>query len=177
MGQILSTGWSLEHTEALRGFVADGLSYAQSARAINEQFGTTYSRNSAIGRANRIGLSCPPRPTLSPQQRKPRINKSRQRYSNEAKRVLTIFESAEIIKLRCVEIVPLNLTLMELDQSTQCHYIERNDLLYCGNPIQAGSSYCAPHHALSRAEPRNFSPEERQRRRMHFIKMNAQVFA
>jgi GcrA cell cycle regulator len=171
VGQILSTGWTLEHSDALKSFVlVDGLSYAQSAAAINAQFGTTYSRNAAIGRANRIGLLVPAKPKRPPAPRK--IQKSRQRYSPESKRVLTIFESAEIIKLRCVEIVSLNLTLAELDQATQCHYIAGEDLRYCGHPIIEGSSYCGPHQALTRGQVRvEVSEGERQRRRLHFIKL------
>lgn len=172
--------WTEERTERLRTLYATGL----SCSLIAAELGGDITRNAVIGKVHRANL---PRrgkggnysvKGLTVKKRAPpTVQKARQRYSPESKRVMTIFQSAEMIKLRCVEIVPLNLTLMELDSTTQCHYIPGDDLLYCGHPLQAGSSYCAPHHALSRSEPRNFSPEERQRRRMHFIKMNAQVFA
>ncbi|HXJ59415.1 MAG TPA: GcrA family cell cycle regulator [Verrucomicrobiae bacterium] len=54
--------WTLEQSDALRGFVGEGFSYSETAHKINAQFGTAYTRNSAIGRANRIGLACPVRP-------------------------------------------------------------------------------------------------------------------
>ncbi len=58
----------------------------------------------------------------------------------------------EQYKLRCVEIVPLNLTLTDLPDDG-CHYIPGDDLLYCGHPIQAGSKYCTPHHHIVWVKP------------------------
>ena len=57
-----SINWATEHCDALREHFAKGLSYAQIAGAINAKFGTGYSRNAALGRAKRMGLSRPDRP-------------------------------------------------------------------------------------------------------------------
>jgi GcrA cell cycle regulator len=43
-----------EHCEALRDYVALGMSYAEIAREINAKFGTAYSRNAALGRGKRM---------------------------------------------------------------------------------------------------------------------------
>jgi len=55
------TVWQAEHSEALTGFIKDGFSYAQAAAKLNALFNTVYSRNAAIGRAQRMKLVCPPR--------------------------------------------------------------------------------------------------------------------
>jgi GcrA cell cycle regulator len=55
-----------EHCEALRDYVALGMSYAEIAREINAKFGTAYSRNAALGRGKRMGLVAPKRPVRPP---------------------------------------------------------------------------------------------------------------
>ncbi len=57
-----SSGWAPEHCDALRQYLANGMSYSEIADAINAKFNTAYSRNAAIGRARRMGLSGPDRP-------------------------------------------------------------------------------------------------------------------
>ena len=49
--------WEAAHSQALREYLAKGMSYSEIADAINARFGTAYSRNAAIGRAKRLGLS------------------------------------------------------------------------------------------------------------------------
>ncbi len=52
--------WTYEQFCRLRTYWAEGKSGTQSAAAINEEFGTNYSRSAIIGKANREGL--PPHP-------------------------------------------------------------------------------------------------------------------
>jgi len=54
-----SMNWATAHCDALREHFARGLSYSQIAGAINAKFGTCYTRNAALGRAKRMGLSGP----------------------------------------------------------------------------------------------------------------------
>lgn len=49
--------WPKEHDDALIALVADGLTFAACAAALNRQFQTDHSRNAAIGRAKRLGLA------------------------------------------------------------------------------------------------------------------------
>src|SRR5579864_3967144 len=56
----MQSNWEEAHSRALREFIEKGMSFAQAARALNQRFGTAYSRNAAIGRARRMGLSGPP---------------------------------------------------------------------------------------------------------------------
>ena len=90
-----STNWASEHSDALREYLAKGMSYSEIAQAINARFKTAYSRSAAIGRASRMGLAGPdrakdlpedlpkdlpkhwPAPPKAPQ---PRLRKPRERY-------------------------------------------------------------------------------------------------
>jgi GcrA cell cycle regulator len=44
---------------ALCEFLARGMSFSAIAKAINDKFGTSYTRNAAIGRSKRMGLRGP----------------------------------------------------------------------------------------------------------------------
>jgi GcrA cell cycle regulator len=64
------------------------------------------------------------------------------------------FEKAEPAELRCVEIAPRHLSLIELERG-DCHYPYGGDsegeaITFCGHPRRRGSSYCTPHFHLSR---------------------------
>ena len=50
------SNWASEHSDALREFLAKGLSFSEAARAINSIFNTSYSRSAALGRARRLRL-------------------------------------------------------------------------------------------------------------------------
>ena len=55
--------WTPEQSQALRDQVTRGISFAKAAAEINARFGTSYTRNAAIGRGRRMGLVGAPRPT------------------------------------------------------------------------------------------------------------------
>ena len=76
----MQSSWQAAHSQALREYLAKGMSYSEIADAINAKFGTAYSRNAAIGRARRMGLAGPERPPDSLEQwpkRPPRAEASR----------------------------------------------------------------------------------------------------
>jgi GcrA cell cycle regulator len=55
--------------------------------------------------------------------------------------------------LRCVEIVPRSLSLIDLEPG-DCRYPYGDEAItFCGHPKQAGSQYCTPHHALCWVKP------------------------
>jgi GcrA cell cycle regulator len=97
-----STDWAPAHSEALREYLAKGMSYSEIADAINAKFKTAYSRSAAIGRATRIGLGGHarsedrPRPSLS--AKPPLLRRLRERYAAEFTRPVPIFERAETVK-------------------------------------------------------------------------------
>jgi GcrA cell cycle regulator len=111
-----ATNWAPEHSDALREFLARGMTFSEIAKAINSKFKTAYSRNATLGRAKRMGLGRPVRPESLPQV-KPQLNRlgelrpveprtSKFHWSPPA------FEEAEPLNLRCVEIEPRHLSLI-----------------------------------------------------------------
>jgi GcrA cell cycle regulator len=154
-----STDWAPKHSDALREYLARGMSYSEIADAINAKFKTFYSRSAAIGRAKRMGLAGPDRPEDRPKPpmsaKPPLLRQLRERYAAEFIRPMPIFERTETVKLRCVEIDPRRLSLIELERG-DCRYPYGGDeegeaITFCGHPRRAGSSYCAPHFHLTRS--------------------------
>jgi GcrA cell cycle regulator len=156
-----STNWAGVHSDALREYLAKGMSYAEIADAINAKFKTAYSRNAAIGRARRMGIASPERrkdlprhwPT-PPKLQPPRLRKLRECHAPEFTWPMPIFERAETVKLRCVEIDPRHLSLADLERD-DCRYPYGGDeegeaITFCGHPRRQDSSYCAPHFHLTR---------------------------
>ena len=156
-----STDWAPEHSEALRGYLAKGMSFSEIAKAINATFKTVYSRNATIGRAKRMGLSGPGQPKrqpkycpkLSPRAPQPSLRKLRQRRLPEVWWPIPTFERTETAQLRCVEVDPRHLSLIDLKPG-DCRYPYGGDedgeaITFCGHPRRPGSSYCAPHFELT----------------------------
>jgi GcrA cell cycle regulator len=163
-GKSMQSGtWAPEHSGALREFLARGMSYSEIADAINAKFGTSYTRNAAIGRSKRMGLCVPD----GSDDRRPGPARSRPPKLLEASlRKLSApgaeapgaparpRERAESVKLRCVGVSPRLLPLIELEDG-DCRYPYGGDrdgeaITFCGHPRLAGSSYCAPHFYLTR---------------------------
>lgn len=157
-----STSWPAEHCDALREYLAKGMSYSKIADAINAKFDTCYSRNAALGRAKRMGLAGPEQlrdgfahwPKRSPRAKASRLQPPRERHVPEFLRPMPVLERVEQPELRCVEIVPRHLALIELEAG-DCRYPYGGDeegeaISFCGHPRREGSSYCAPHFHLTR---------------------------
>jgi GcrA cell cycle regulator len=156
--------WAAEHCEALREYLAGGMSFSQVARAINARFNTVYSRNATIGRARRMGLAGPVRPKRSlrhwpsrpPRAKAPRPRRRRARDAAELPkpRPAPAPGGPEATILRCIEIVPRLLALIDLEPG-DCRYpyggdAEGEAITFCGHPRRQGSSYCTPHFHLTR---------------------------
>jgi GcrA cell cycle regulator len=134
------------------------MSYSEIAGAINAKFGTAYSRNAALGRAKRMGLAGP-EPAREPghwpkQPSKASLCRRREHHQPEFMRPMPVFERTETAPLRCVEIVPRHLSLVELEPG-DCRYpyggdAEGEAITFCGHRRRLGSSYCAPHLYLTR---------------------------
>ncbi len=153
-----STNWTEEHLKALREFLESGISYARIADAINAKFRTAYSRNAVIGRAKRMGLAAPERPSdwpkLPPRAKPPLLHKLHERHVPVSMGLMPRFEREETVKLRYVEIDPRHLSLMDLEPG-DCRYPYGGDeegeaITFCGHPQRRGMSYCAAHFDLTR---------------------------
>jgi GcrA cell cycle regulator len=157
--------WTPEHCQALREYHARGMSYAQIAKAINKRFATAYSRSAALGRARRMGLMGSGRPARAGEtlkhwpKRPPKAKESSRRKPPKRKaaglaRPAAVLEGARPTKLRCVEIAPRHLALVDLEAG-DCRYPYGDDadgeaITFCGHPRRDGSSYCTAHFHLTR---------------------------
>jgi GcrA cell cycle regulator len=156
-----STGWPPAHCEALREYHAKGMSYSAIAEAVNAKFNTAYTRNATLGRAKRMGLAgsalLEDRPDSLPKAATPGIHattalRKRERQTFKLQR-MPVFEAAEATNLRCADVVPRQLSLMDL-RSGDCRYpyggdAEGEAITFCGHPKRPGASYCAAHFDLS----------------------------
>ena len=153
------TNWAPEHSDALREHLARGVSFSQAAMRINTKFNTAYSRNAAIGRARRLGITGPEQPKAllpakpTPFERPPEPHAVAP-PSSQPHWPTAVFNKVAKKKLRCAEVEPRHLTLIELEYG-DCRYPYGGDeegeaITFCGHPRRPGSSYCAPHFDLSR---------------------------
>lgn len=145
--------WKDEHTAALVGLVGK-LSFANAAAEINARFGTSYSRNAAIGKAARLGLVTPA-PKRDPQDIAA-TRRARQERTNErskAKRraagipaVTPRWTRAELkTELLCVAVDPMGISLLDLEAG-QCRWPDGDGpFTFCGHPQFGSSSYCRRH--------------------------------
>ena len=150
--------WASEHSDALRELIALRLSCSEAAAAINRKFGTFYTRNAVLSRARRMGLMASGPPESS-SGAIPALNGLGRGRPAEPRlfwlhRPMPVFERTETEPLRCVEIEPRHLSLVDLGRG-DCHYPYGGDeegeaITFCGHPRRPGSSYCTPHFHLSR---------------------------
>ncbi len=154
----MQLNWEKAHSDALREYVGKGMSFSEAARALNERFGTAYSRNAAIGRARRMGFSSPERAhrVARPKPPKPnaaRLRKQRARVFSGTNAKADVRERAAALQLRCVAVNPRHLSLVELEAG-DCRYpyggdVEGEPITFCGHPRRDGSSYCPSHFHLT----------------------------
>jgi GcrA cell cycle regulator len=152
------SNWASGHSDALREHLALGMTYSAIARAINAKFNTGYSRNAVIGRAKRMGLAGTDRPKdwtpPVPRDQQPSLRRLREHYAAASRWFEPVLESVELPKLRCVDLEPRHLSLLELDPG-DCRYPYGGDeegqaITFCGHPRREDSSYCTAHFHLTR---------------------------
>ena len=147
--------WTAEHETALGDLLAKGFSFSESAAGLNEKFGTSYTRNSAIGKAHRLGLSGN---TYVPVRRSPELTEATKRAKaerrNERRRTqpvsLVMVKRINLEALRCVEVEPQHKSLIELDVNGCRYPFGDGPFTFCNHTQLEGSSYCGPHMALTR---------------------------
>jgi GcrA cell cycle regulator len=151
-----SADWTQEQSKALREYLAEGMAYSAIRDAINATFKTAFSRNATISRARRMGLAAsgrPGRPKPPPKVTPPRLDQVRKRDAAEMPWFPPAFKSVAMPKLRCADVVPRHLSLMDLERG-DCRYpyggdAEGEAITFCGHPRRPGSSYCTAHFDLS----------------------------
>ena len=145
--------WTDERITTLKADYAEGYSCAQIAARI----GDGISRNAVIGKVHRLGLEKPANvmkrvAARAPRVSRPRVQTSRQRHIPGTNRFYEAVSNPAEINLRCVEIVPRNLTLMDLEPG-DCRYPYGDETItFCGHPKMQPTSYCVSHFHLCRGE-------------------------
>lgn len=152
--------WTEEMDAKLRSMV--GVSSFRQIAAILD-----VSRNAAIGRADRIGLSNK-KPKLTPEQIfvrdaerelcRLRTNERRNQRRRE-RRANGTFAPIPFVRrvTNAPRPEPLNLSLMDLE-ANQCRWADSADapFLFCGATRDGHPSYCPHHHQLSIAAEQPF---------------------
>src|SRR5262245_8976905 len=125
-----ANNWAPEHSAALGEFLAQGMSFSAIAEAINRKFGTSYTRNAAIGRAKRMGLSGLDRAERQ-LERALKARPARPKPAARPRRSKTVLvpeapalvppPPVEPARLRCVGISPRLVSLIELKPG-DCRY-------------------------------------------------------
>jgi hypothetical protein len=132
--------WTPDQEMALKRHIADHMTFAEAADAINAEFGTAHTRSAVTGKAMRIGLKSLNAPKVRPRRHKPAA--ARKPKSEPSP---TLAPAAEPI--RC-ELVPLNVPLIELEAG-MCRYpFGDSDFVFCG--LTAEGSYCPDHQGFIR---------------------------
>jgi len=140
-----------------------------SATQIAATMGNGLTRNAICGRLHRMGLGKSSHERIPRPEKKPKAPKApRERRGdhhavykianggNGSARVIQSVASAEIAKLRSVEIDPRHLTLTALEPG-DCRYpyggdkidgIPEKPITFCGHPSLDGKPYCMPHTTI-----------------------------
>lgn len=148
-------------TDELRAKVK-GLWSTHSASEISEilwdQEGVSFTRNAVVGLLHRANLTSKDKSEDHPKARnnghnRPRIRIVTVNSNSNQKRIIPDYVTPELAALRCAEIEPRRLSLLDLEPD-DCRY-PVTDLpphLFCAHPKMAGSSYCPDHFQLTRGD-------------------------
>lgn len=184
IGNVNGCAWKAEHSNALAAMVVAGeLSFASIAVALNDKFGTGYTRNAVIGRSGRMGLSNktfvgshPFGTKGSRKSAKKAVNKPVVRIvranGNSNRLRMNISVETDSFMPRCVEVVPRNISLIDLARD-DCRYpYGEGPFVFCGRPQRAESSYCPAHSFLTVHTPqrRAMSRDERLAHRRDYTR-------
>jgi len=149
---------------------------------IADELNCGFTRNAICGRIHRLGISPPGKPPKISKPRAPRTTTVTHKHVIErlvravnnniyTDRRFSAVETAEY-KLRCVEIIPRNISVLELE-ANDCRYPYGGDdqqITFCGHPKMAGSSYCCPHFHLTRRPPPPLKPLARKYQGVDFAR-------
>lgn len=148
LGLVRQTCWPKEHHDYAIELAADtrGFSMSIVADLLNEKFGTSYTRNSVIGRLNRNNVTRGPTKTA---KQRVVVNRVRQSQPRPARHRI----SESLVQLRCAEIEPRHVSLLDLSRG-ECHWpYGDGPYTFCGHKAASESSYCAAHRLLSLRSP------------------------
>lgn len=147
--------WTADEDQALKKLYEAGYSCSQIA----VDMGNSLTRNAIIGRVHRLGLPLrgQVRGAAHPKTNVQRVRAARRktevvkivRANKNGDLRLFVSPTLELAELRCVEVLPRNISLADLEPG-DCRYpYGDGPFTFCGHSGMEGISYCGPHFALS----------------------------
>lgn len=143
--------WTEAETQTLRRLWSEGYSASQIAKAL----GTGRSRNSCIGKINRLGLSGTPRAPRNRAPVKSHIKNARIRHGATARRAAKASRAPQADAPSLREALILSLPPLEPArriasiQDRECRFICGDPLTdahaFCARPAVSGGSWCKHH--------------------------------
>lgn len=140
------TTWTDHKVDKLKDLYGMGWSCSMIAADL----GDGITRNAVIGKIHRLGLERRGGGSHAVVETGPRYTKARKPAapSQMAPRKV-VRSSVERENLRCVEIEPRHISLIDLEPG-DCRYpFGDGPFTHCGHPKMDGASYCTPHFYLS----------------------------
>lgn len=146
--------WTDARVDRLKVLYAQGLSCSQIAAELGN-----VSRNGVIGKCHRIGLErrgANSNRLVSGSKPGPKPKPKTERVT-PAFRPRVTHESPEIKAMRCAEVVPLNIGLEALNETTCKWPYGDGPWTFCGNGALKGLPYCQSHQALAHKPTKGLS--------------------
>jgi GcrA cell cycle regulator len=136
IGNQWAATWPDSHAEFVRANFSQ-MSMGRMAKALNKEYGTSYSRNAVCGKVSRMGLGEKPAPAITTSQRRPGRRKAAPAPAVTPEPLIPAADT----------IVPRNLSLLELGPN-ECRWpYGVGPFVFCGHD---GYPYCPAHSVLSR---------------------------
>jgi len=165
--------WTAEQDDLLRKLYEPTKEGRLSASQIAAEMACGFTRNAIIGRIHRLKLPLRGQIMRAPRLKRQRIESIRMVRANSNSNAIRIIESAtlESAKLRCAEVEPRNVALIDLSPEGCRYPYGDGPFLFCDHPKVDGQSYCGPHFDLTRVVTRTVDEavREARRRRMRGI--------
>jgi GcrA cell cycle regulator len=164
--------WTDEQIEQLKTLYA--LVPRLSASEIAAELSGGFSRNAVIGKIHRLGLPLRGQRPRALRAKRVRTETLRIVRANANSNAIRIIESAtlEQPKLRCVEVEPRNVALVDLSAGGCRYPYGDGPFVFCDHPTIDGSPYCQPHQALTTAQSRTVDEAVREARRRRIRGVN-----
>lgn len=145
---MAQSDWTEDRLALLKSLCAEKLTCAKIAERINFETGSSFSRNACIGKITRSGFD------QSFKSISGRPKTKRVRVGNidvNIMRRLKAVRGPDLPQETPQPVEFLGLTFGQLDNSRkQCRYPRgETPYLFCGQPVQEGSSYCPTCHRIA----------------------------
>lgn len=150
--------WTDARVDRLKVLYAEGLSCSQIAAELLH-----ISRNGVIGKVHRLGLERRGRNSnyqINPGSKPgPKYHTARPKRDPRpyTPRPRVTHESPEIKAMRCAEVVPLNIAIGQLTESTCKWPYGDGPWTFCGHAPVKGLPYCSSHQALAHKPTKGLS--------------------